>query len=193
MHGGIGLDAHVHVLKGRLGLSDVVGVVSDNQGNVQFPPHRDQSLIQFGKIRHVLVALQFQEISVAEQLLVPASDPVSFRQVSVVDQPGHFGRRAAGDSDEAAVVLFQQLAVDAGTVVETINVGPSDQLHQVAITCIVPCQQEQVVGAALVGALVEAAAFGDVDLAPDNWLDVRLFAGLVEFHHTVHGAVVGDR
>ena len=48
-------------------------------------------------------------------------------------------------------------------------------------------------GAALVGALVEAAAFGDVDLAPDNGLDVRLFAGLVEFDHAVHGAVVGDR
>ena len=140
----------------------------------------------------MLVALQFQEISVAEQLFEPASDPVSFIKVPVIDQPGHLGRRAAGDSDEAAVVLFQQLAVDAGTVVETINVGPSDQFHQVAIARIVPCQQEQVVGAALVGRFVEAAAFGDVNLAPDNWLDGRLFAGLVEFHDAVHGAMVSN-
>ena len=48
------------------------------------------------------------------------------------------------------------------------------------------------VRAALVGALVEAATLGDVDLAANYWLDARLFAGLVEVHHAIHGAVIGD-
>ena len=74
---------------------------------------------------------------------------------------------------------------------EPVDVSARDQLHEVAVTLVVTRQQHEMVRAAFVRALVEPAAFCDVDLAADDRLDARLLAGQVKVHHPVHGAVVG--
>ena len=86
----------------------------------------------------MLVTLQFQEISVAEHLLEPPGNPLSFVYVAIIDKARNLGRGASGQSDEALGIFLQQFPVDAGAVVETVDMGPGNQLHQIAIAGIVP-------------------------------------------------------
>ena len=87
---------------------------------------------------------------------------------------------------------MQQFLVDARAVVEAVQVGAGDQVHQVAVALVVAGQQHQVVGAALVGVLVEAAGLGHIHFAADDGLDTGLAAGGVEIDHAVESAVVGN-
>ena len=139
------------------------------------------------------MTLDFQEIAVAEQLLVPAGCPGRLGHVAVGDQTRHLRRRARRQDRQAAGVLLKQLFVDAGAVVETVDVGLGHQLHQVAVPGVVAGQQHQVVGAALRRRTVEPALVGYVNFAPDNGFDARFFASRVEIYHAVECSVIGDR
>ena len=60
-------------MEGRFHLIYVVRVVSDDQRYIQLLSQSDQTLIDLGQLRDVLVALNLQEVSVAEPFLIPAS------------------------------------------------------------------------------------------------------------------------
>ena len=90
-------------------------------------------------------------------------------------------------------MALQDFAVDAGAVVEALQVGQRDELHEVPVALVVAGQQDQVVWAAFRGAPVEAALVGHVGLAADDGLDAPVLALGVEIDGAVEGAVVGDR
>ena len=87
----------------------------------------------------------------------------------------------------------QEVAVDAGLVVEAVQAGARDQAHQVAVAGEVAGEQGEVEGAAVEGGVaVGVGAGGDVDLAADDGADALVAGGQVEVGGGVHGAVVGD-
>ena len=191
--GGAGLDADVDVLQPRFRLAHVVGVVGDDQGQIQVFAEPHQAAVDVVQSGNVFVPLDFQEVAVAEPVLVPVGRADGVVIVAVGEQTRHLGGRATGQADQAGAELFQQPLVDAGAIVKAVNVGLGNQLHQVAVAGVVAGQQHQVVGAALRRVLVQPALVGDVDLAADDGLDARVAAGRVEVDHPVEGAVIGDR
>ena len=173
-------------------LMDVMGVVGRHEWELHVLAQAQQSLVYLVQLRDMAMLLEFEEIPVAEQLAIPARGLDRAVVVAVGQQPRHLGGGAAGEADQAGAVFFQQALVYARAVVEALDVGLGDQLHQVAVAGVVAGQQHQVGRAALAGVLVVPAVVGDVDLAADDGLDAGVAAGGVEVHHAVEGAVVGD-
>ena len=83
--------------------------------------------------------------------------------------------------------------VNAGEVVETLQLGDAGKLEQVLIAGLVLCQQQQVGGFLVFLWVVFFDRAGcHVGFKPDDRLDPRLLGGVVELDHTKHGAVIGD-
>ena len=92
--------------------------------------------------------------------------------------------------------MSQQVEVDARLVVETLEIGLRDQVHQVSIAGFVLCDQQQVadgVEATLVALpplLLEARARRHVHLAADDGLDVVTSRRFVELDGPEEVAVI---
>ena len=189
---GIGLDADVQVLKGRLMLSDIVGVVGDHQGNTQLLAEPGQAVVYGRQLRHMLVALQFQEITIPEQFPVLEDLLAGPFGIAVNNKPGHFRRGAAGEADQALVILLQEFPINAGAIMKAFKVPLGYQLHQITVAGVIPGQQDQVIRAAVGGAAVVATAMGNVNLAADDGLYPCFLALRIKVHRAVEAAVVGD-
>ena len=90
----VGLDADVQVLVRGLVLADVVGIVGNYQRDAQVPAQPSQRVIDSRQLFHVLVTLQFKEITVSEQIPVLEDLPAGILHPAVTQQPGHLGRGA---------------------------------------------------------------------------------------------------
>ena len=87
----------------------------------------------------------------------------------------------------------QEVAVDAGLIVEAVQAGAGYQPDEVAVAGEVAGEQGEVEGAAVEGGVaVGVGAGGDVNLAADDRADALVAGGQVEVGGGVHGAVVGD-
>ena len=93
-------------------------------------------------------------------------------------------------------MLGEQILVDAGLVVEALEVRLGNELDQVAIADVVPDQDGEVVRA-LVAAILRATLLArpgrDVELAADDGLDAGFRRRLVEVDRAEEIAVVGER
>ena len=170
----------------------VMGVIGDHQRYIQLLSQGDQALIDLGQLGNVLVTLNLEEITVAEPLLVPTGRLGRSIIVAVGDQAWNLGGRTGGKDNQALAKLLKDLFIDAGAVVKSVHMGLGDQLHQVSVPGVVPGQQDQMVGAALGGVLVEAAVVGYVNFTADDGFDANFPARRVEVDHPVEGAVVSD-
>jgi hypothetical protein len=89
-------------------------------------------------------------------------------------------------------MLGQHCSIDAGFVVETLEVGGTAQLHEIAVTFAVLGQEgEMIRPIVFAGFLVEHSALRYIQLAADEWLDTVLLATLVKLDCSRHDAVVG--
>ena len=140
------------------------------------------------------VVLQLEvEVVLAQDLLKAQGKGARLVHAPLQDQARNVAREAGRQRDEPFVPLREQVHVDAGLVVVALDEPGRAELDEVLIALLVFAQEHQVrVFAGDLG-LVKAAALGDVDLAPDDRVDARLLAGLVEVDHAVHHAVVRDR
>ena len=90
-------------------------------------------------------------------------------------------------------MLAQEFLVNAGPDIKALRKGRRVQEAQVAVAHLVAAQQNQVVhGRVVLVYLVGALPGGHIHLAADDGLDPLRLARLVEVHHAVHDAVVGD-
>ena len=135
-----------------------------------------------------------QVIVFAEDALVPLYRVFGGLDVAGDNILGDFPRQACAGADETLVVLFQELVVDAGAVVEALDVPERDQFHEVVVACLVLGQENEVV-VPLVLRVFELVVVmsGYVHFAAENGLYPRMLLGhVVELLHAVHVAVVGD-
>ena len=163
--GGAGLDPQVDVLQRGMALVDVVGVVGGDDRDSQVMVEVEQALVDAFEAVDEAVLLQLEVVVLAEYLVVPAGGLFGGFVIALCQQAGDLGGGAAGEAGQALGVGCQQLAVDAGPVIEPLGVGHRDQLHEVPVAGVVPGQQHQVVRAPLRRRLVVAALVGHVHLA----------------------------
>ena len=103
---------------------------------------------------------------------------------------GELAAQAAGEGDDAAAVAVQQVAVDAGLVVEAVEVRAGDELDEVRIPRVVARKQGKVVRIAVRRCARCVGAGRQVDLTPQYGVDAGLSAGRIEIYRPVHHAVV---
>ena len=103
--------------------------------------------------------------------------------------------QAGGGGDDPFRVLAKDLLVDAGLVVESLDVGPGHQTYEISIPFVRFGQQDQMVWSFLArrSLPVVPGPGGYVDLCPDDGFDPCPVRLLVEVHRADHPPVVGQR
>ena len=84
--------------------------------------------------------------------------------------------------------------IDAWEVIEAIQLGCTGDLQQVLVAGHILRQQQQVAGFLIqLGIAIGHATCSQVGFNSHDRFDARLGGGIVEFHHSEHGPVVGKR
>ncbi|MCL4535757.1 MAG: hypothetical protein M1370_11445 [Bacteroidetes bacterium] len=192
VHGGVGLDAEQDLLGVGVLLADVVDVVGGDHRNAHSAAQLQHAAVDLNLVGEAVV-LDLQVVAVrAHQVAVEGGGPRRGVQVVPQDGASHLAGWAAGGDDQALVVLLEQLVVDARLVVEPLQLGLADQIHEGLVAGEVLGQQKQVRGAFVLGLPVVHAALGHVGLDTDERLYARGLGGQVKLDGAVHGAVVGE-
>ena len=187
------LDGHEGVLHGRVLPGEVVGVVGDHQGDAGLPVEAEDALGRL-PLGGDAVVLELQVVAPRpEDLLHLQGVGLGPLVVAPQEEPGHRPRQTGREGDEPLRVLPQQVHIHPRLDVKALQKGLGDQVAQIPVAHLVLAQEHQVASRRVqLVDLVKAGAGGHVDLAPDDGLDPRRLAGLVEVDHAVHHAVVGD-
>ncbi len=149
------------------------------------------------------VALEFQIVVVAEQVLMPQDSHLGSCNVARLELLGHLATDARRTADQVLVVFFKHVVVDTRTHVVAIDPADRHRLDKVLVAGLVLGQQDKVpTRAVLLALLLVQRATRHIDLASENRLDGRqsgLLALLVvalgdveELLDSEHVAVVGD-
>ena len=187
------LDAHEGVLHLRVLPAEIVGVVGHHQGDARLLVDADEPLVD-GRVVGQLVILELQIVAV----LSKQRPHLQRRRLGPLVVPGqqlagHLAGLAGRQGDEPLGMLAQEFLVNAGPDIKALRKGRRVQEAQVAVAHLVAAQQNQVVhGRVVLVYLVGALPGGHIHLAADDGLDPLRLARLVEVHHAVHDAVVGD-
>ena len=204
VHQGVGGEADEAVVRGSVVLADEVGVVGGYHLHPVLPAEFENGLIDlhlvvvevqaqsgdFGLVEHHL-----QVVVLAEDALVPLYGLVDRVHVAREYAAGDLAGDAGGGADQAFVVFFQHFVAHAGlVVVHALDVAGGHYLHQVLVAGVVLGQKDEVIVLAVVVVLeAVVVVLGDVRLAAQDGLDVRVFlADVEELLHAIHVAVVRD-
>ena len=126
--------------------------------------------------------------------------------IAVHERLQHLATKTSTRDDETFVMLFEQLPIDFGLHVITLEKGTTRELNEIFVTnrTLGQCGQVVIRLAAALGfatGIVHTPApsrsFGSVvvglvELRADNRLDPNLFCRLVEIENAIHVSVVGD-
>ena len=115
----------------------------------------------------------------------------SGRVVAVAEQHRRLAAHAAGERDEALVILAEKLPVGARLVVVALEIGRRRELDEVPVAGLVAGEQREV-GVLLLDAGAAAPVGGHVELEADDGLDTRFLRGAVELDGAAERAVVGE-
>ncbi len=180
----------LHVL-----LVGVVAVVRADERKTFLLMHADELAVHMLLLRDPVV------LQLEEEIFLPENVPILVRRLlrRLVVAPGDrlrdLARKAGRETDEAAVILPQNLLVDAGPVIEPVDKACGDDLHEVLVALVGLREEDQVVVALFISAAlaaVEAAPRRDIDLTAQDRFDAGRRRLLVEVDAAVHDAVVRD-
>jgi hypothetical protein len=187
------LDAQQHVVRLRVVGPRVMEVVRGHDVGADLPRH---------------LYLHGQDLPlVAEPMVLQLDEvPVCAEDVAVLPRRGdgavslprdelhtELGGQAARQADDPLRMLGQELLVDAGPVVEPLEVRGRHETQQVPVPDLVLREQREVVVLllALARRPVESGAGGHVGLDPDDRLDPGRPGRRIEAQRAEHRAVVG--
>ena len=208
-------EAEQYVVRVVVGRVQEVDVVRGHDGYVQLRAQLDHPLHD-GQLARVqapmvvdrvardvlldgLVEHHLQRVVVPEEVLVPLRHALGLVHAADVDGGRHLAGDAGGGAHDPLVVLLEEAVVDAGVVVEAVDVRLGDEAHEVVVAREVLREQDQMV--ALLGLVARGVVAGgrDVRLASEDGLDGRQVAValrgsalVVERLEGEEVAVVGD-
>jgi hypothetical protein len=184
----------------------VVAVVGGEQRGADAVGDLDQGRVGLVLLGEPVVLDLHEEVALSEDVLESGGQHLGLDLVVGQEGLEDHAAEAAGGGDEALGVALEQLPVQAGLVVVTLEVGGRRELEEVPVALVRLGQQRKVVVELLAPAGV---APGVVDLAPpdrplvaglgshvglgaDDRVDAGLAARRVKVEDPVHVAVVGD-
>ena len=188
------LDAEQDVVELAVLAVHVVQVVRRHEADAVFLRERDEPLVRLALLRQAMVLDLEEIVLLAEDRKIFAHDGIRALRLVRDERAWHLARHARRKADEPLVVLPEQIVIDAGLVVEALDVRTRDELHEVAVARLVLREQDEVIvlDAVHLGAFL-APARRHVDLTADDGLHALRHGLLVEINDTVHRAVIRNR
>ena len=200
-----GLEAHFFILDGAVGLdtqkdimqvavlfADIMAVIGDDQTRADGFRDLFELVIQLFLLLDPVI-LQFDKvIFLTEHTLII---PRLFQRAVIIvgeDTLRHLTRHTGGQTDQALVVLLEQLIVHTGLVIKAVGERERYQLHQILIAGLILAQQDQVIILPVqLKGFIKAGTRRDIDLTADDRAYPLLFTFSIKIDHTVHDAVIG--
>ena len=153
----------------------------------------EQRLVDVLQLGDVVLLQLDEEVVAPEDVVIPGQLAPGGIDIVLLDQARDLGRHAAGGGDQPLGMPGQEGMVDAGIIVEALQLGGAGDLQQVVVAGLVLGQQQQVGGLLVFLRIALAhAARRHVGLQPDDRLDPRGLGGVEELDHPEHGAVIGE-
>ena len=176
--------------------TEVVGVVGGNQRDTELSANARHLHVD-DAVFHAPVVLDLEVEVVAEDLLVPAGPIPSHIGPAPQDRLGDFPSQASRRHHQAFAVLLEQRFIDTGPRKNAPTPHPAQmadagQLHQIAVTGGIFCQNHQVVAAFLLGLGVINGSIDDIHLIANDRFDPGSRAELEQLNGAVHHPVVGE-
>jgi len=141
---GAGLDAEEGVVRGGVGLFDVVDVVRADRLELVFLGEAEEAGDDVALLGDAVV-LEFDEVVfAAEDLDVAGAGGVGLLLAVAHEVLADLGGEAAGEADQTLGVFREGGEVGAGLVVETLQVGVGDQLEEVLVALEILGQDAEV-------------------------------------------------
>ena len=118
----------------------IMAIVGGNKRNAGLTTDPDQGAVDQGLVGNLIV-LQFQvKITATKDRIHPESQFCGFFQVLLQDRLGYLSAQTSRQGNQAFGMGFEQIMVDARTIIEAFCETGRNQLHQIAIADIVFCQ-----------------------------------------------------
>jgi len=185
---------------------EVVAIVGGNDGNAGFLGEAEQFPVDALLDFQALVLNFEKEVAFAKDVAETIGVFAGAIEFFVDNGFGDGTAEAGAEGDEASGMLAEEIVVDARFVVKAFEVTGGDEFDEVAVALEGFAEEDKVVGAAGPGlkvvavvhggagffTAVEAAAFGEVDFAADDGLDVALAGFIEKIGGGEEVAVVGD-
>jgi hypothetical protein len=178
----------------RVAVMEIVAVVGGDERDAGFLGEADEVFV-YALLDFKALVLNFEEeIAFAENVAEAISILAGQVEFFIHHRFGDRAAKAGGEGDEAFAVLGEKIEINAWLVIEAFEESGGDELDEIVVTLEIFAEKNEVVTAAGAGfhfaaiavgggcgffAAVVAAAFGDVDFAADDGLDVAL-AGFIE-------------
>ncbi|OPZ23142.1 MAG: hypothetical protein BWZ02_03321 [Lentisphaerae bacterium ADurb.BinA184] len=188
-----GADAQQHVVGGGVLFPQIMRVVGGDQPEAVLVGQPHQPGVDGLLLGHAVVLHLDVEALAPEQIKIPPQGRGRGRGVAFEQPGGDFAADAGRERNQPLVALGQQVEVNAGLVVEALQPGRRVQAAEVGIPGFILREQDEVeaLGVRVAGVARQAAAVGEVELAPHDRVDAGLPHRLVELDGAVHVAVVG--
>ena len=122
-------------------------------------------------MQHAAMLHHLQREVISKKILEPARDALGLVHAPIDDRARNLAREAGAGNVQPLVVFFKQFVVDAGLVVEAVDVRLGDKTHEVVVAHKILRVQAKVEAVALDALAV--VAFDDVRLAAEDGLDVN--------------------
>ncbi len=200
-----GLNTEQHVVCRRVGRSDVVRIIGGEEWSIDPGSDLDQvrkdPLLCFDSV----VAEFDEEVVATEDVLVHRRRldcsievarhlPVAFLTRGIGRQKArHMAAQTAGGGDDPLGVAAEKIQIHPRFVVVPLEVGPADELHQIAVSGLVLRQQGHVVPNVLGPRRpVETTSRRHICFDADDGFDPDGRRRFVEVDDAVHHAVIGD-
>ena len=189
------LDAQENFMSEGVAGIKVVTVIGGKHWKVELPgqghePRKDSLLLLQA------VVLKLDVVPPLKQLGEIPRGPLRALLILLKERLRHRAVKTRGRRDEPLGVFLQQVPVDAGFVVEALQMTLADKGEEVPIALLVHGEKELVIkphGSVARGRRpVEPAPLGDVELAPEDGFDAVLKRLLVKLDGAEEVAVVGD-
>ena len=193
VHGFLHLDAHEHILHGRILFADIVGIVGDHHGKTGLPSNSPQTAVDPRLLlQPVILHLQIKMIG-AEHTCHPLCRLQCALIVILHELLGNLAGQAGRKGNQALMILLQQLMIHPGLAVKAVQIRLGHHVAQVLIAGHILTQQHQMV-IVVVDAVdpVSPASGGHIDLAANDRLNTRFLRRLIEVDDAVHCPVIGD-
>ena len=184
------LDAHEHLLGGRVLAVEVVAVVGRHQRDARLPRQRLEPGKHRALLRQAMVHDFHKVVALTEKRLHLKRIRFGFLCPALQKQLGQIAAQARREADQSLGMLLEQLVVDTGFVVKALGKPGADELDQVLITGLVFAQQNHMAVFSRRAMLLKSVG-ADVHLAADDGGDALLQTGVVEVDSPVHHAMVG--
>lgn len=172
---------------------DIVHVVCRDERNARFSRNLDESGIGDHLILIVAMRLEFEEeIAFSKNRFIAECRIASALFAAGDDKRGHFAGNRPRERDDSFVIFQEEFLVDAGFVVESLNVRLGNDFHEILVAGLCFGEEDEIGTPTVFDRDATVHIRCHVDFRADNRLHVPFFRLDREFDRAIERGVVGE-